>query len=531
MKRIKNMKIKYILILFVGLFSFACNDFLDELPDNRTMLDTPDKIRELMATSYPKGNYSLVAEFSADNMIDNQAPPISLPGAAFDRMDTEVFEWSDVRSADDIDSPYHLWEQYYQAIASANHALEAIEKLKNEGSTENMDPQKGEALILRAYSHFMLVNIFAKTYKNPTASANDLGITYMKKPETKVGVDYERNSVAEVYEFIAEDIEEGIPLIDDKIYAVPKYHFNLKAAHAFASQFYLYKRDYPKVIEHANVVLGTGNPSSLLRDWQTTHINLESEANAYISAESPANLLILPTYSAYMRRFHKSRYGWNGSARSGIDGSGPTWSSRPPFLQAWSSDQNYGAFPAKAYELFEFTDKVAGIGYAHIVRTEFTTDDVLLNRAEAKIMRNDTVGAIQDLQYWNVSHKGTRELTKKAITDFYTENRTNFVFPFHTTELSPDFVVTPAQKPFIDCVLHFRRMERYFEGHRWFDIKRYGIEITHTVGKTGTQLVLTYDDDRRAIQIPSDVIGAGLMPNPRRTTQTPSSDMGFVRIN
>ncbi len=29
---------------------------------------------------------------------------------------------------------------------------------------------------------------------------------------------------------IGKDIEEGIPLIDDTSYAVPKYHFNYKAA-------------------------------------------------------------------------------------------------------------------------------------------------------------------------------------------------------------------------------------------------------------------------------------------------------------
>ena len=31
----------------------ACNDFLDELPDNRTELDTPDKINRLLVSAYP----------------------------------------------------------------------------------------------------------------------------------------------------------------------------------------------------------------------------------------------------------------------------------------------------------------------------------------------------------------------------------------------------------------------------------------------------------------------------------------------
>ncbi|MDR1811158.1 MAG: RagB/SusD family nutrient uptake outer membrane protein [Prevotella sp.] len=528
----KKISIQIWIVLFAGIFGFSCDEFLDVPPDTRTQLDTPEKIRELMVTSYPTANYALVTELSGDNFIDNRAPVnnISLTAGAYSRMDTELFEWKDVKSSSDTDSPYLLWESYYQSIAAANHVLEAIDKLKAAGNTENMNPQKGEALILRAYAHFMLVNIFSKTYKDAESSANDVGVTYITEPEKHVIVQYERNSVAEVYDLIEQDIEEGLPLIDDQVYAQKKYHFSQAAAHAFASQFYLYKRDYRKAITHADAVLGTGDPTAMLRNWQTVYSNLETEGNVYISGDEPANLLLIPTYSVYNRRFSVYRYGWNGTAQDGVDDSGPTWSSRPPFFQGWlwTRKQDYGAFHAKLYELFEFTDKIAGIGYPHIVRTEFTTDDVLLNRAEAKIMLGDIDDAVKDLQYWNASHKATQPLTRAAVTAFYRTGRTAFVFPFHTTELSPGFVVTAEQKPFIDCVLHFRRLERLLEGHRWFDLKRYGIEVTHIVGQTATPLTLTRDDDRRAIQIPSEVIEAGLDANPR--TVAPLSEDGLKQL-
>jgi hypothetical protein len=517
-----NVVSQFSILICLSLFAFSCNDFLDELPDNRTQLDTPDKIKELLVTSYPNANYALIAEFSSDNIIDNQAPVlnISYPAGAYERTDTEIFEWTEISGADQ-DSPYYLWSQYYQSIASANHALEAIEKLKQEGSTDNLNPHKGEALLIRAYSHFMLVNIFAKTYKDPVESAADLGVPYITKSVNKVLVEYERNSVAEVYDLIARDIEEGIGLIDDQAYSetAAKYHFNTKAAHAFASQFYLYKRDYGKVIAHADIVLGTGDPSSLLRDWKTNYTNFETEANAYIDAKAVANLLIIPTLSRYERRFWSARYGWKGPVTSGNDETGPNWSSRL-FMTGWSSNVNYGFIQPKISEYFEYTDKVAGIGYAHVMRVEFTTDDALLNRAEAKIMQSDSGNlllddAVKDLEYWTASHTATAPLTKEKITSFYKANRTAFVSPFHTTGLSQDFIVTDNQKPFIDCVLHFRRLERILEGHRWFDLKRYGIEITHVAGQSAKEITLTYDDDRRAIQIPRDVIGAGLTPNPQ----------------
>ncbi|MDR0546579.1 MAG: RagB/SusD family nutrient uptake outer membrane protein [Dysgonamonadaceae bacterium] len=509
----------YIALILLGIAFPACDDWLDVSPDPRTTLDSPKKVTQFLITAYPQANYALIAEFSADNLMDNQI--LGWNKQDFEKIDSELFQWQDVKSSTDEDSPYHLWASYYHSIAAANHALEAIEKLKKQGYTDKeLNPQKGEALLIRAYSHFILVNIFAKTYKDSENSANDLGVAYITQPLSDLLAVYDRNSVAEVYNFIEKDLEEGIPLIDDNLYDVEKYHFNLPAAHAFASQFYLYKRDYEKVVQHADVVLGKV-PSALLRDWQTVYSNPDTESIVYIATGSPANLLILPTLSVYQRRFNAYRYGWNDYARMGTDGPGPTWDERPPFFTGWlwTYGAEYGAFHSKIMEFFEYTDKVAGIGFPRIVRTEFTTDDVLLNRAEAKIMLNDYEAAITDLNYWNISHNATKNLTADAIKTFYSERNPYSVFfsyLFHTKELSPSFVVTPEQKPLIDCVLHFRRLERVLEGHRWFDIKRYGIEVTHYVGKAADKLVLTYDDDRRAIQIPSDVIGAGVEPNPRK---------------
>lgn len=56
-----------------------------------------------------------------------------------------------------MDSPYDLWNDCYKAIASANLALQAIEEM----GTPHPYPTKGEALMCRAYAHWVLTNIFA----------------------------------------------------------------------------------------------------------------------------------------------------------------------------------------------------------------------------------------------------------------------------------------------------------------------------------------------------------------------------------
>ncbi len=512
-------KISIYTIIVTLLLLVSCNDFLDTLPDNRTMLDSPKKIEQLLVTAYPTANISVIAELSSDNFVDNNSPEVNSSNQieSLERMHDEVFAWQPVMSSSSTDSPFLIWQEYYKTIATANHALEAIEKLEKDDPGLDLSAHRGEALLCRAYGHFILVNIFSQAFKDKTASRNDLGIPYVTEPETNVFVDYERISVAEVYEKIAADIEAGIELVNDDYYKVPRYHFNTQAAHAFAARFYLYKRDYEKVVYHANRVLGN-NPLAVLRDWTTNYNNSDEEAYAYISATEPANLLILPTYSLFFRTFFQTRYAFNGSAMRAISGGGPVWNGWPPNFSGgwwWTYGMEFGVFSSKVSEMFEYTDKIAGIGFTHVVRTEFTTDETLLCRAEALLFLGRKAEAIADLNTWCTSHQMSVALTEERIRSFYTPERAHIVKPLNSHRMSSSFVVAPDIEPIVQCILHFRRIETIFEGLRWFDIKRYGIEINRRIGRNTSDL-LEWNDYRRAIQIPQDVVAAGMKPNPGR---------------
>ena len=59
-----------------------------------------------------------------------------------------------------------------------------------------------------------------------------------------------------------------------------------------------------------------------------------------------------------------------------------------------------------------------------------------------------------------------------------------------------------------------RRLEVRQQGYRFYDVKRYGIEYAHFL--TGEEpAVFKAGDLRGAIQIPSDVVKAGMQKNPR----------------
>jgi hypothetical protein len=179
--------------------------------------------------------------------------------------------------------------------------------------------------------------------------------------------------------------------------------------------------------------------------------------------------------------------------------------------------------------LFEYTDPVAGIGYYRTIYAAFTGEEALLNRAEAYIMKEMYDEALADMNLWtnntlNAAYCQRTTLTKESILEwvnsmeYYTDDT-----PTPKKALNPiltSFEQGSDMEAFVHAILYIRRCEFYMMGMRWFDVKRYGIEITRR--KLGTTLEvletydrLTKDDERRALQLPKDVITAGLTPNPR----------------
>lgn len=510
-----------VLVLVLGLTS--CN-FLDKNPDNRTEIDTKKKVRLLLVNAYNAANYGPLCEFSSDNIIDNNTPDsyghINTK-QPFNQGYNQIFAWEDVTAFSAQDSPYWIWDYCYKSIAVANQALAAINELEKQG--EDLSAEKGEALLCRAYNHFILVNIFAQAYKDAEQSKSDVGIHYMTEAETEVKPAYERNSVAEVYDLIEKDLLEGLPLVSEDYYAVPKYHFNVKAAHAFAARFYLFKRDYDQVIAHANKVLGTtaSEAASVMFDAANCKDkgNIELELYAWTDVASPSNLLILSTYSFALYGYASTscRYTFNRAPRDyTVNGAGPCWDSSFPGASIWRFDANFGGFFSKLYEPFEYTDKVAGIGFPHSLRREFTTGETLLCRSEAEIMKGDIAAAVSDMDVWAKSYLCTKDLTDSRITSFFKKGKNVHHTPvLHNEDMCPSWKITDAQMPYIWCVLHLRRIETLHDGMRFFDIKRYGIEIKHEIGYPVETKHLVWNDDRRAIQLPQEAILGGQKPNER----------------
>lgn len=499
--------IKFIPSLLLVLV-FSCDDVLSEVPDNRTEIDSPEKISELLVGAYPEAGYVPFLEPMSDNADDKG------PAAASDvRINEEMYFWRDLNDDDD-DTPTNYWNDTYTAIAHANQALASIEEL---GGGEELNAQKGEALLCRAYAHFMLVNIFSKRY-NPDTADIDLGIPYVTEPETVLIQEYDRGTVAEVYNKIEQDIEQGLPLIENE-YDVPAFHFTKEAANGFASRFYLHFGKWQKVVDCSNAALGSSVVSSL-RDINGLYDQLPGAAIQfqYSSPIEPANLLLVAGESVYARGFFsgRARYQLTRSLQREILGNSPL--GLPWAYSIFTYEGDIGLTLIKYNEYFRTTNQAAGIGLPFVTYMILTTDEVLLNRAEAYVMLQQYDNAISDINLmFSTKISGYSSANILTTSDLEDPNG-DFVFT-DTDKYTPFYTIPSNSLPYINLLLTMRRSIFYNEGLRWFDIKRHNIEVLHRItnvsGNTIDTFTLPKDDDRRAVQIPPDARAFNIEANPR----------------
>ena len=152
-----------------------------------------------------------------------------------DRINAQSYRYQVVEESPEAeDGPDYYWNACYKAIAAANQALQLIGNSPDPAVTYVRIEEK--RFLARAYAHFMLVTLFAKVY-DPATAASDPGVPYVTEPETEVFKQYQRNTVAFVYEMIEKDLLEGYPLINDQIYGnAPKFHFNRKSGCSICSK-------------------------------------------------------------------------------------------------------------------------------------------------------------------------------------------------------------------------------------------------------------------------------------------------------
>lgn len=488
----KNNKYITGVLLALILILSGCEDFLSTVPDStRTNIKTPDQMSKLLTTAYPRASYIGFSEAMSDNVGDKGV-------GTDDITNRQSFLFNEITaSADEEDTPEMYWSECYRAISVANEALKICSEVENPSL---FSAQKGEALLARAYAHFMLVSFFCKFY-DPATDNSSPGIPYVTEPEDIVIKKYERKTVAYVYEMIEKDLLAGLQLVRDAGYSVPKYHFNVAAANAFASRFYLVKKQYDKVLTHCAAAFPGGDLGSNLRPWNTTYAGLSYDGiyKIYSRATESANLLLTEARSLHGRYVATYRYGLTYSKYQEVFASSAIASGSADWVYPiyYQGDNNY--FVPKLEEYFVRESVNAEIGFPYIMIPLFTAEEVLFNRAEANVYLGNTTAALSDLNLF----------ASKRIRQYNASNHT-----ITTAKIRSYYGTNNVQTGLLNTILDFKRTEFLQEGMRWFDMMRYKITVTHTT-REGSTIEVPSTDPRRVLQLPQSVKVSGINLNER----------------
>jgi len=487
------------LLLFV---TFSCSNYLSELPDNRVEISSLENAQQLLAAGYSQGSYGFT-EWMTDNVG-------YILGINLRANHQEAYAWQDFTDdANTTDTPAYYWSENYRAIAHANEVLDVLDQFPANTDQELAlkDALRGEALLIRAYHHFMLVNIFANQY-DPATAAADAGIPYVREPETILIKQYARNTVQEVYDLVEEDMLAGIDLVDDQFYiGSGKYHFTLNAALAFASRFYAWKADFNQSLLYSDRLLGD-SPNAFIRDltadrYQRLVSQYENYTQLYTSTEEAGNLLLMRKNSLLQRS--------DGGHGPTIDFFFDLYTQTNIFSEAEDVRTSpaaakgiNGVIPGRYQSLFERIDVNLGVGFPYHIFIAFSGEEVLFNRMEANLALNNLDEVLSDL---NVL-MGRRYDTGTGQRVFVTIEDLRFVFG---TTGRPDL-----DDQVLAIMFDFERQKEFlWQGMRWFDVKRYGLEVEHAL-EDGGVILLNADDPRKIIQLPDVAIEVGgLEPNPR----------------
>lgn len=255
---------KKVTVLFLLLCStfIACDDNLNIEPQQAISTEVALSNEQGVKTALI-GTYSLWASVSgfSGNVLLNSELLIDSDNLQWTNYFTDLTLLLEKRIAT-TDSPIaNFWIRSYQIINQTNSVLAALDVV-NEAERNIV---AAEARFLRAMTYFDLVNLYAKTWGDGDPNSN-LGVPIVSTPSEQnlANPIIPRNTVAEVYQFVLEDLQfakTNLPE-ENRVFAATY------AASALLSRVHLMQEEYALALAESNRII-QANAYQLLPDLTT----------------------------------------------------------------------------------------------------------------------------------------------------------------------------------------------------------------------------------------------------------------------
>ncbi len=462
--------------LLIGTTS--CNDFLDQYSQDLVVAKTVQDLNELLigdvylrsqTVSYgmSQGVYAFV------NLLDDDINTTLIKDKNKNDINTAwryvvhpmfgYFTWQqDVRynyggTSNPEDNA--TWNKLYQRIAHANNIIDIIDEMPHETDDDKRlyHRVKGEAHFLRGQFYFALANLYGHAYR-PDSAATDLcvplkltpHVEHVKNKETQ----FTRATVQAVYDQVVADLT----LATEELTLSPQldryrlHRASAEAAGLLLSRVHLYRQDWAAAEAAAKAVMESrycriaalaevAAGGALLRQGSTEVIF--SQGANYIAPRNKGTSLSGDAGDFCVSSDLYSLFDDNDVRK-------PTFFSPNVTTDSISLSGKY----ERGLELNHVSD-----GFA------LRAAEAYLNYAEACAMQQKTAEA----------NRALNALRTERILDFMPETHTG-------AEL-------------VQAIRDERRRELCFEGHRWFDLRRYQENKLFPFAKTIQHVFNVYSDN------------------------------------
>lgn len=384
-----------------------------------------------------------------------------------------LHEWR--YSPDDIGirDSYMAIDQYYRVIDRTNRIFKALpDATASTPADEDLRKQvRGEALFLRAFSHFELFRYYCKNY-DPAG----LGMIYMTEPSLEAK---EREKMDTYFQKMLADIAEAKTLLTN---STDKFRANKLAVVALHARVALYMKNWKDAITYSTEYINAF-PLATKEEFPGIWTDANSAEQAFKLKRTAAT----GRFGSFFRGVFTK------NAANVLQAPLITWMPSDKLWNAYdqTNDVRFASYyidepllQPVAGKPSKIVNKYHGTGYGTTDENVndikvFRTAEMYLIRAEARAEDNAISGA-------NSAESDLNALRAARITGY-----TN------VTLASKDQAITQ--------ILQERFKELSLEGHRFWDLKRRGLPVQRlaTDAPTPTAATLPANDFRFLLPIPN----------------------------
>ncbi|SEF84569.1 SusD family protein [Xylanibacter ruminicola] len=354
------------------------------------------------------------------------------------------------------------WTIYYQWILNANKIIAGVEEAPmTDAALYNQ--VKGEALCIRAWAHFNLVQLYAKRYAAGGNNTQD-GIPYRL---TAVTEEQARNSVEEVYQLINADLDEACKLL---VGINPGYHhYSEMVAWGLKARVAMAKQDYTNAATYAAkaIQLAEANGGALMQGDQLmcgfSDICSDTKEAMYAARTPDDKTVYFYSFYAYMS--------WNFNAtaiRQGvkcINADTYDTMSETDLRRAWFDPTGEMDVPAKTYVKQPYQNR--------------------------KFTARSSADAVGDVAFMRLAEMYLTEA--EALARAGQTAQAQEVFTKFQVTRDPSYVSKGnAGDALAEEIMNSRRVELWGEGFRFYDLKRLNLPIHR--GRNFVQTFCTFID-------------------------------------